>query len=621
MVTRWVRRASALALVALSFSSTSIRSPAARADIVPGASRITGSPPTPLVEAQPPDSLPGIDVSHWQQTIDWTQVAASGVRFVIAKATEGQTYIDPMYGTNKLGAMSAGLAFSAYHFARPDDTPGDAIAEADHFVDVAQLAPGNLIPALDIERTGTLTQTQLTQWILDWLGRVTERMGVRPMVYTSPHGWENRTGDTTAVAAAGYTVLWLANWDVATPTVPAVNWNGNGWRIWQWTNCTSVPGITGCVDADWHAGTTFDDITIPGPDLVAPTATITVPGELGRPVVVSFSEGVRGVNLGNVVLWQPDSAAPVPSTLTCFSRRDTKVGCATGPVRRASLQPDEPLVAGQSYSVLVDPAGVPAIVDVGGNPVATVQQDFTAPTQVEEDSGGVTFSWRSVGNRRAYGRSYAVEHLGGARFSMAFHGRSITWYTATGPAQGRAAVEIDGRSRGVFDQYAPRPDFRVPRTFKKLDSGWHTITIRALGKHARSASDSQVVIDAFGTGGAVVANPMGTWTWRRMGVSHASGGHVATADGARAAGVFLFRGTGVRWYTVRGPDQGRAAIYVDGALARTVDNYAPSVEADVVRSTTGLADGVHTLRIVVLGKARPKADAALVAIDRLVVVP
>ena len=58
----------------------------------------------------------------------------------------------------------------------------------------------------------SVNQAQVTQWILDWLGRVTERMGVRPMVYTSPNGWLNRTGDTSAVAQAGYTVLWVAHW-------------------------------------------------------------------------------------------------------------------------------------------------------------------------------------------------------------------------------------------------------------------------------------------------------------------------------------------------------------------------------------------------------------------------
>lgn len=198
--------------------------------------------------AQPAGALPGIDVSHHQGVIDWSQVAGSGQRFAIAKATEGRTFVDPNYAFNKAGAEVSGFVFGAYHFARPDDTPNDAIIDADHFVDVAQLEPGNLIPVLDIERTGGLSQAQLTQWILTWLSRVTERLGVRPMVYTSPNGWEARTGNTTAVADAGYTVLWVAHWGVTAPTVPAENWSGNGWTFWQYGNCGTVPGIGGCVD-------------------------------------------------------------------------------------------------------------------------------------------------------------------------------------------------------------------------------------------------------------------------------------------------------------------------------------------------------------------------------------
>ena len=38
--------------------------------------------------------LPGIDVSHYQGSIDWNKVAASGIKFVCAKATEGLTNVD-----------------------------------------------------------------------------------------------------------------------------------------------------------------------------------------------------------------------------------------------------------------------------------------------------------------------------------------------------------------------------------------------------------------------------------------------------------------------------------------------------------------------------------------------
>jgi hypothetical protein len=83
--------------------------------------------------------------------------------------------------------------------------------------------------------------------------------------------------------------------------------------------------------------------------------------------------------------------------------------------------------------------------------------------------------------------------------------------------------------------------------------------------------------------------------------------------------TFTFRGVGVDWYTVRDRLQGRADIYVDGLRVRTVDNFAKDSMFGVVRSVSGLADGVHTLRIVVLGEGRPAADGTFVSIDRFVV--
>ena len=102
----------------------------------------------------PAGSIPGIDVSHRQNAIDWDKVAGSGIRFAIAKATEGRSYIDPLFSTNRADAMAAGITFGAYHFARPDLHPFDPVPEADHFVDTAQLAPGNILPVLDLEAIG-----------------------------------------------------------------------------------------------------------------------------------------------------------------------------------------------------------------------------------------------------------------------------------------------------------------------------------------------------------------------------------------------------------------------------------------------------------------------------------
>jgi len=587
-----------------------------------GSSRRADASGPSTVAAQPAGALPGIDVSHHQDVIDWVAVAASGQRFAIAKATEGRTYIDPMYATNKAGAEANGIAFGAYHFARPDDTPNDAILEADHFVQTAGLAPGNLIPALDIERTGGLSQVEVTQWILDWLGRVTELLGVRPMVYTSPAGWGTRTGDTTAVADAGYTVLWVAHWGVDEPRLPADDWSGNGWTFWQYGNCGAIPGIQGCVDVDWFGGgDSFDPVTIPSPDVTPPVVTLTPPSGVAEPLTVAFDEVVHQVTPGNVLVRVAGTGTALDAALTCLSRKGGEVDCSTGNVRSVSAQPVAPLVLGESYEADVNPLGASVlVVDRSGNPAPASTVAFGTPSEVEQDSPAVSYGWGTVVDRRAFGRAYAVEHVTGASASFGFTGRSVTWYTVTGPSQGKAAVSIDGVRLGSFDQFASRPAFRVARGFEGLARGPHTIVIRVLGSGSRSATDTQVVIDAFGFGGEVVADPEALIAWGSVDASRASGGSLRRSDVEGASATFTFRGTGVAWYTVRDRRQGRAAIYVDGALVRTVDNYAETPTFGIARSVSGLADGPHTLRIVALGEARRAAKGSFVSIDRFALV-
>jgi len=286
------------------------------------------------------------------------------------------------------------------------------------------------------------------------------------------------------------------------------------------------------------------------------------------------------------------------------------------------MQPLEPLVLGETYEAVVNPAIAPVlVVDRSGNPASTATQGFATPTEVEQDSSAISYAWRTASNSRAHGGSYAVEHRAGATASFAFSGPSVTWYTATGPAQGKAAVSIDGGSRDTFDQYAAHPAFGVARTFDGLGAGAHTIKVRVLGRGRAIASDTQVVVDAFRAGGTLVANPDLQASWGAVDQASASGGSLASSDLARSSAEVTFRGTGIDWFTYRGRDQGRAEVYVDGLLVRTVDNYAASPTFGVARSFTGLSEGVHTLRIVVLATARPAATGELISVDRFSIVP
>ena len=222
----------------------------------------------PVVKVIDPVALPaagmtrGVDVSHWQGVIEWRQVRAAGVAFAYLKATEGTTYIDHFHGVNALSARAAGIAVGAYHYAQPSLEPGDATAEADHFLAVAAPRPGDLLPVLDLEETGGLSPEALTAWTTAFVARIRERLGVSPMIYVSPAFWTSGLDDSVLAAFWG-APLWLAHWQTGSPRVPADDWRGRGWTIWQWSKRGLVPGIDGEVDLDVLSGHDLAVIRLP----------------------------------------------------------------------------------------------------------------------------------------------------------------------------------------------------------------------------------------------------------------------------------------------------------------------------------------------------------------------
>jgi lysozyme len=197
--------------------------------------------------------VPGIDVSTYQGRIHWHAVASTRIRFVIMRATKGNRYRDGRYARNLAGATQHRLVVGAYHFAKPGLAPWDARAEADHFLRVARVAAGDVVPVLDIEETGGLSPGRLRTWARAWLARVEARTGVRAMIYSGSHFWHGFMRNTTWFARHGHP-LWVAHWYVGAPRVPGRRWGGKGFSVWQWSATGRIAGIRGDVDRDWLNG-------------------------------------------------------------------------------------------------------------------------------------------------------------------------------------------------------------------------------------------------------------------------------------------------------------------------------------------------------------------------------
>jgi len=178
----------------------------------------------------------GADVSHHQGPIDWDKVKASGrLDFVICKATEGRTWVDPEFSRNWAKIKRIGALRGAYHFVRANSDP---ILQARHFVKTVKPTATDLLVA-DVEKTDGKTPAQVVEVARKFLAEVHRLHGREPMLYSYdkfiPALWD-----------LPYP-RWRARYSTQEPTKP--------WRIWQYTSKGSVPGISGNVDLNWFSGT------------------------------------------------------------------------------------------------------------------------------------------------------------------------------------------------------------------------------------------------------------------------------------------------------------------------------------------------------------------------------
>ena len=109
-----------------------------------------------------------------------------------------------------------------------------------------------------------------------------------------------------------------------------------------------------------------------------------------------------------------------------------------------------------------------------------------------------------------------------------------------------------------------------------------------------------------------------SYTWRAIPTTRAWGGSYTTERIAGARATYTFTGTSLKWYTVRGPDQGTATVTIDGLSYGTVNNYRATPLFGGFISFAGLGAGSHTLVITVTGARGSRAGTGtFVSIDAM----
>ena len=187
----------------------------------------------------------GIDVSHYQSTINWDTVAVQDIHFAFVKATEGATFFDSIFCFNWEEIPRVGLKRGAYHFYRPT-VP--ASVQALNFIQNVTLNYGDLPPVLDVEVTDGVAIPVILADLKIWMELVEAHFEVKPIIYTNVRFYnENLAGHFDDH------YFWIARYNRSEPVLI----DGRNWHFWQYGNRGQLKGIFGDVDFNVFYGDRF----------------------------------------------------------------------------------------------------------------------------------------------------------------------------------------------------------------------------------------------------------------------------------------------------------------------------------------------------------------------------
>lgn len=193
----------------------------------------------------------GIDISHYQGEIDWDRlqnamIEKSPVRFIVMKATEGSSKVDPSFNQNFSLAREYGYIRGAYHFW---SNKSSARSQAYFFLKNVPLEEGDLPPVLDVEhKPKDKTIEEFQRDVLTWLHIVEDKYHVKPIIYTY---YKFKMNYLSSPVFDDYP-YWIAHY-----YVDKIEYKGE-WKFWQHTDAGRLPGIKGYVDFNIYNGSFYD---------------------------------------------------------------------------------------------------------------------------------------------------------------------------------------------------------------------------------------------------------------------------------------------------------------------------------------------------------------------------
>ncbi len=212
-------------------------------------------------------SVTGVDVSEYQEDIDFEALKNAGIDFVIIRCgyrgwTSGVLVEDSKFRENIAKAEAAGMPYGVYIFSQAV-SPTEAAEEASMIMELCQGYTPDLPYAIDIEACGTaddpgrqnlLSAEQRTQ-VINTFANVIKSRGGEPMLYSNKR-WLEDNMNLSQISCK----LWYAMWPGEDEDDTGENPNNDALEpdpdkipdmeveIWQYSSKGQVDGIETLVD-------------------------------------------------------------------------------------------------------------------------------------------------------------------------------------------------------------------------------------------------------------------------------------------------------------------------------------------------------------------------------------
>lgn len=195
----------------------------------------------------------GIDISYFQENIDFKKVKADGIEFIIPRCGYGKSNKDSKFSEYVAGALAAGIEVPAiYHFsyALNEENAREEARQAVKFAQEAGLPKETIIffdleydsvdyakkYAVNLDKARCIAHTNA-------FCQEVQNHGYRTGIYAN-HDYLNRMYDDVTIKKY---IFWYANWNGGkTPSVKCA--------FHQWSEKGRVNGINGNVDMDYYYG-------------------------------------------------------------------------------------------------------------------------------------------------------------------------------------------------------------------------------------------------------------------------------------------------------------------------------------------------------------------------------